>query len=241
MELGYWQIRGLGAPCRMMCAYAGLDVKEKRYGWGDAGVWFGTDKPQISAGNPLANLPYFKDGDRCVTQSNAVLKYIARKAGVAGSTESEITDIDMLLCDSYDLRDVFVNNIAYRYKGVTRTVTEYEKVKPTYLTEKAKPYFDKYDAWLKVRGADFFAGASPTVADFHIWELIDQHEIFAKDIGQPSLLESMPLLKAFYARFRALDKLTGYFASDAYTLPCNVPEFTFWSGAGSSIAPDAPK
>jgi len=224
----------------MMCAYGGLEVTETRFAWADAGTWFGTVKPDIAAQNSLANLPYFKDGGEVVTQSNAVIKYIARKVGVAGSTEAEITKNEMLLCDVYDLRDTFVNNIGYWYKMVVRNVREYQVMRPKYLAEKATPFFDKYEKWLTANQTDFFAGDSPTVADFHIWEMLDQHEIYAKDVQQSSLLTGRPKLKAFYDRFRALEQLQGYFQSDAYALPCNLPEYTFWSGAGCRIAADAP-
>ena len=47
LEVGYWDIRGLGAPLRMMCEFASVDYNPKIYGltakegdgW-DASAWF---------------------------------------------------------------------------------------------------------------------------------------------------------------------------------------------------------
>jgi len=225
-ELGYWNIRGLGAPCRMMLAYAGIQVKEKRYK--EMAEWHKGDKPELLKKNPLMNLPYYVDGDKVITQSNAVLLYIARKARLAGAGKQQ-SDVEMILCDVYDLRDAFVQ-LNYSFKKVTRTKEEFGESKSTYIEKGAGPFFDKYEKLLSSKGMPYTAGSSPTAGDFHLWEMLDQHIIFAKDVGSPSPVESRPKLKEFYERFRALEKLQSYFASDAYSLPCNVAGLSFWSG-----------
>lgn len=239
LELGYWQIRGLAAPCRMMLSYAGLEFTEVTYTGATAGDWFGTHKPQLLEKNPLMTLPYLKDGDKIVTQSNSVLLYIARKAGLAGSGADDQSKIEMLLGDCYDLRDSLVNSV-YWYKNIVRNVDEWNALKPAYF-DKVAPYFNKYEAWLKLNGTSFFVGESPTAPDFHIWEMLDQHEALAADFGKESPLASRPLLKAFYDKFRALPQLEGYFAGATYKLPANVPGMAFWTGAGSAIPDEAPK
>ena len=63
MTIGYWSIRGLGAPCRMMTMYAGVkarfelyDLKPKEGGGWDGSAWFGSKKA-LKQRNPLMNLP----------------------------------------------------------------------------------------------------------------------------------------------------------------------------------------
>jgi glutathione S-transferase len=239
IQLGYWEIRGLGAPCRMMLSYGGVEFKDTRYSWDGKGEWFGTDKPKLAEKNSLINLPYVVDGEKVVTQSNAVLNYIARKSRVTGAPYQR-TDIDMMLCDCYDLRDTFVNRM-YWYKNLVRNVKEFDDMKKEYIEKQAGPFYAKYEAWLSSKNSDFMCGKRPTVCDFHVWEILDQHEMFAKDLGQDSPLGDKPKLKEYYERFRELDKLKGYFESDAYKLPCNVPAMSFWSGPGSKPPADAPK
>jgi len=52
-------------------------------------AWFKDRKPAILAMNPLANLPYLVDGDKCVCQTNSVFYYLGEKYGLSGSTPDE--------------------------------------------------------------------------------------------------------------------------------------------------------
>jgi hypothetical protein len=73
----------------------------------------------------------------------------------------------------------------------------------------------------------YLLGNTPTAPDFHLWEMLDQHEILARGTqeakqGTPSsFLGDYSRLSKFYKAFRGLKELEGYFASDAYKLPLN--------------------
>lgn len=58
-------------------------------------------------------LPYYFDGDTKVTQSNAILRYIARKHDLCGKTEEEKVRVDMLENQAMDLRNGFTR-LCYR-------------------------------------------------------------------------------------------------------------------------------
>ena len=70
-------------------------------------------------------------------------------------------------------------------------------------------------------GTLFTAGETLTAGDFHLWEMLDQHEMLAADYGLPSPLAAYPKLAAMYAAVRAEPKLQGYFAGPLYALPVN--------------------
>eukprot|EP00965_Chrysotila_dentata_P160712 5307056-Pleurochrysis_carterae.AAC.1 len=83
LKHGYWNIRGLAAPSRMMAAYAGVEMEDVQYdivvkpeGGFDGSAWFAKDKPALAEKNPMVNLPYVHDteNDLVVTQSTAVRK-----------------------------------------------------------------------------------------------------------------------------------------------------------------------
>ena len=57
--------------------------------------------------------------------------------------------------------------------------------------------------------------------DFHLFELVDQHELLAKEESKESFLKGYPKLRSFYENVLALDELKEYFASDLYALNCN--------------------
>ena len=64
-QFGYWGIRGLGAPLRMMVLFHGgyklrcenYDLLDKQEGGYDASAWF-SKKPELKEKHPLINLPY---------------------------------------------------------------------------------------------------------------------------------------------------------------------------------------
>ena len=64
-ELGYWAIRGLAQPIRLLLNYTGTEFVDKKYevtgsapNW-DVSSWFGI---KFSLGLDFPNLPYYMDG-----------------------------------------------------------------------------------------------------------------------------------------------------------------------------------
>lgn len=138
IELGYWKIRGLGAPLRMILTYSGVSalaapISSRRIGnlicsaqaeykdeqYGDFDAWFKNRKPAILAMNPLANLPYIVDGDKCVCQTNAVFHYVGEKFNLNGSTPDEKMDNMQLLNEIYDVRNKMID-LVYPFRQVRR-------------------------------------------------------------------------------------------------------------------------
>ncbi|XP_032129571.1 glutathione S-transferase Mu 1, partial [Sapajus apella] len=81
MILGYWDIRGLAHAIRLLLEYTDSSYEEKKYTMGDApdydrSQWL---KEKFKLGLDFPNLPYLIDGAHKITQSNAILRYIARK------------------------------------------------------------------------------------------------------------------------------------------------------------------
>eukprot|EP00929_Paragymnodinium_shiwhaense_P104205 TRINITY_DN6834_c0_g1_i1.p1 TRINITY_DN6834_c0_g1~~TRINITY_DN6834_c0_g1_i1.p1 ORF type:complete len:363 (+),score=141.41 TRINITY_DN6834_c0_g1_i1:91-1179(+) len=224
-EIGYWGIRGLGAVLRMI-----LEYKEAKYvdhiysdkyvpeGKDQKGaLWFGEDKPKILEKNPLANLPYVTYGNDCVCQTNAVLNYLGQKLRLNGRSRMESLKNDQLLCEVYDVRNNMID-LVYAFKNCTRTEDEYKK-KAGELCDKGA--FAKFEAWFEKYDTEYLSGPKPLTADFHLWEMLDQHNILAERMSKPSIFDKIPKCKAFYDRFRALPSLSKYFESEAYKMPIN--------------------
>eukprot|EP00457_Paulinella_chromatophora_P010844 gb/GEZN01010961.1/.p1 GENE.gb/GEZN01010961.1/~~gb/GEZN01010961.1/.p1 ORF type:complete len:349 (-),score=35.51 gb/GEZN01010961.1/:107-1153(-) len=116
VTVGYWTIRGLGAPLRMMVMYSGVplnavnyDVKEEKPNKWDAACWFVDAKPALLEKNPLINLPYVEvDDEPPVAQTNACLAYLGRKLDLWGDTPLQIVQCEQLLCQCMDLRNEMV-------------------------------------------------------------------------------------------------------------------------------------
>ncbi|XP_073906911.1 glutathione S-transferase Mu 1-like isoform X2 [Castor canadensis] len=109
MTLGYWGFRGMTHPIRLLLEYTDSSYEEKRYTIGDAPDY---DRSQwlsekFTLGLDFPNLPYLIDGARKITQSNAILHYIARKHDLCGETEEEKIRVDIVENQVMDTRMQF--------------------------------------------------------------------------------------------------------------------------------------
>lgn len=214
MEVGYWNIRGLAAPLRMMSYYAQAPFTDVQYS--EQNPWFGNAKKRIAALNPMANLPYVIDGDTCICQSIAVYVYVAEKLGLYKG----IRDLE-LLAEVYDLRNAHIA-LVYPFVKAVRDRKEYEVAAIDLCTQTVPAAYSKLEGVLTNNGdTKYMLGDTPCAADFHIWEMLDQHEMLAKNHEQASPLASFPKLSVYYDTFKAEPTLAAYFSSPSYALPIN--------------------
>jgi len=200
MKLAYWDIRGLAHPIRMLLEYTDTKYEDKFYVCGEApnydkSCWF---DEKFKLGMDFPNLPYLEDGDRKIVQSNAILRYIARKHTLCGETEDEKVRVDMLENQAMDFRMGFVR-MCY---------TDVDKMKPGYM-ERLPESLKQFSDFLGDR--KWFAGDKITFVDFVMYDLFDQHRMFeAKCLG------NFKNLTDFLDRFEALEKIAAYMKSDRF-------------------------
>jgi len=223
LEVGYWHIRGLAAPCRMMCEYAGAKYEPKTYKvsgeahkW-DKSSWFDV-KPAMKKVNALQNLPYVKEGDRIVTQTNACIGYLGRKFDLMGSTPDEVANVEQVMCQTTDLRN---GAVGYFYCGTPDGIKAYLKG--------ASAHYDKFELWFSQVGKAFSAADRPLAGDFHLWEMLDQHIELCKAFKEADLLATRPLLAKFHTTFAALPKMQAYLNGPLHKLPIN-NKMAMWGG-----------
>ena len=102
IKLGYWGIRGLAQPIRLLLAYTGLEWENVAYV--DPTQWHGNDKQTLGLDFP--NLPYLIDGDFKLTESSAIERYVVERSGkteLFGKTAQEsarITQVIGVLLDA---------------------------------------------------------------------------------------------------------------------------------------------
>ncbi|XP_034508118.1 glutathione S-transferase Mu 4-like [Ambystoma mexicanum] len=201
MTLGYWDIRGMAQPIRLLLEYTGTEYEEKRYTCGPAPDYnkSGWLSEKENLGLDFPNLPYLIDGPLKLTQSNAILRYIARKHNLCGESESEEVRVDMTENQAMDFR-----------RGLAMIVynPNYEALKGPYLEglpEKLKQ-FSKFLGQRK-----WFAGCKVTFVDFIMYEALDQHRML-----EPTCLESFSNLENFLHEFEALEKMDAYMKSSRF-------------------------
>ncbi|XP_069798214.1 glutathione S-transferase Mu 1-like isoform X2 [Narcine bancroftii] len=185
----------------MLLEYTSTPYEEKFYSCGDAPAYdrkAWTDV-KMKLGLDFPNLPYLIDGDTKLTQSNAIMRYIARKHDLVGKTDAEKVCVDMLENQVMDLRMGFVY-LTYS--------PDFEKQKPDYM-KKLPVLLKQCSDFLGKR--PWFAGDEITFVDFLMYELLDVHRAF-----EPKCLDEFQNLMDFITRFEALEKIAAYMKSDRF-------------------------
>nr|XP_004659083.1 glutathione S-transferase Mu 2 [Jaculus jaculus] len=214
MTLGYWDLRGLAHAIRLLLEYTDSSYEEKRYTMGDAPDY---DRSQwlnekFKLGLDFPNLPYLIDGTHKITQSNAILRYIARKHNLCGETEEERIRVDILENQTMDTR-MQMAMVCYS--------PDYEKQKPE-LLKSIPEKMSLYSQFLGTR--PWFAGDKITYADFLAYDVLDQHRIL-----EPKCLDAFPNLKDFMARFEGLKKISAYMKTSRFLPRPLFAKMAFWN------------
>ncbi|CAH8287183.1 unnamed protein product [Schistosoma turkestanicum] len=195
-KLGYWKIRGLVQPARLLLEYVGEKYEERLYDQNDGDVW---KDEKFKLGLEFPNLPYYIDGDIKLTQSNAIIRYIADKHNMLGGCPKERAEISMLEGAVLDIRGG-VSRIAYN--------KEYETLKIDFL--------NKLPSMLKMfedRLSDkrYLNGDKITHPDFMLYDALDV--ILYMD---PKCLDAFPKLVSFKQRIEDLPQIKNYLNSSRF-------------------------
>ena len=76
IKFGYWKIRGLGEPIRLLLKYAAADFEDEIFECGDApefsrSCW---NDVKFKLELDFPNLPYLKDGDVKLSQTISIIQ-----------------------------------------------------------------------------------------------------------------------------------------------------------------------
>jgi len=130
-----------------------------------------------------------------------------------------------VLFQAFDLR-----NAAVRIFYSEGSKEKFDREIDSYLNEGCVLHYNKFEGWLRNQGKKFMVrDEGPTTADFHVRELLDQHELFGKWLGKPNLFlvhedgseSRWPLLKEYYQRFKELEGVKRYMQTGKAALPVN--------------------
>jgi glutathione S-transferase len=172
-------------------------------------------------------LPYYKDNANGVvlTQTNAILYYIADKNGMCGSSPSARANTIMLVEGLRDWINAFFD-VTYcnapwceiqddvHKEGEEQALIlspRFKLLSTTYLEDTLPRHLKIYaDILLKTDG-QWLTGDTLTYADFVLYEYLDQHCIFCD-----SCLDTFPPLLEFMASFVALPKIQAYLDSEEF-------------------------
>jgi len=199
----YWKTRSLGQPVRLILGYGKVDFEDRMYvvddtppfsrsSWYDVKHTIGLDFP---------NLPYLIDGEVKITQSNAILRYLARKLDLIGETEEQLIRMDLIENQAMDFRSGFWN-LCY---GSNKD--NFKQNSDDYR-EKVKSILVMFDRFLGTTHK-WFAGGKLTFVDFIMYEALDQLRLFDE-----KLLVPYDNLKNFMISFKTLPEVREFMESE---------------------------
>ena len=215
-ELGYWGIRGLAQPIRFLLVHADVTFSEVRFGINqdgtavnDESLDWQTYKSTLEM--PFPNLPYIIEktgsGDIKLSQSNSIMRYLARRFDYYGDTDSDQTSIDILQDEAYDFRNAIIDTV-YTL-GV-----EYQATYDNFKATTAPKYLDGFEKYLLAHEEhSHFVGSRLSLVDFILYELICQISVMIKG----SVTDSChPSLFSFINAFRQLPRINEYMGREEY-------------------------
>ena len=201
VKIGYWKIRGLISPVRYLLEYLGVEYEDVQYEQGD-GPEFSRDawlSVKQSLGLDFPNIPYLFHKDVHITESQAILRYIANEfapASFSGKDSRDKAYVDMIFSVVGDIKSAVTMSF---YTGDPDTIKRAQ--------DERWPAVEKY-----LGDKAFFAGDYVTFVDFFVWEQIELFEWFSKG----EFMKQYPKLAAYHARVAALPKFAEYIKSDRF-------------------------
>jgi hypothetical protein len=217
--LGYWSIRGLAAPLRMLLSASGVcywvamyDVLEDGdEGW-NMNSWKADKAWMKQQCNPFMNLPFLIDvqEQEVLVQTNALMSYLGRELNMMGSTKLEMAKCEELMCEIYDVRNTMVGFVY----GASGTADG--------CVGGAQASMKKLEVHLGRSAATCLVGNKLTAPDFHLYEMLFQYDALARHYKLGDFLESYPKLAAYKTCIERLPELQSYLNSSLHKeLPFN--------------------
>ena len=237
-KLGYWKMRGVVHPIRLMMEYAGASYVDVLYEQGEGPEFsrlsWTEARKELQQSNPLINLPYLIDTKQLsapLSESRAILLYVARELDLHGSTVQERADADnvvfaaegfvcftfsflslslLLLVHSFTLflflslfLSLFLQIFALLLLVCAIPRTSRPVVPP--LSPLSPSLLAPFEAWLAARSSSWLASARVSYADFFFYELMAQLLALS-----PRLRDLAPRSAALHDRVHELPALVRY-------------------------------
>ena len=195
-EVIYFAVHGRAEPIRLLLALAGQPFKNRPF---ERDAW-----PKVKAEMPLGQVPVLverdENGERMIPQSQAILRHLARRFGLAGKTEDEMVAIDVVAETALDAGSGLSPLIYGPARGDAAAFAKhFGDVWPVHGKRLEKLLAQNST------NSGFFVGSSATYGD--IWAFQVLHANLAL---QPSCLDAFPTLRAFHDRIAALPQLKPY-------------------------------
>lgn len=200
MQLCYWDMRGKAQTIRYLLEYLSLPYEEKKYPMDKTSEWFEHDKLNFPTAFP--NLPYLIDNEKYITETEAILQYLCKKAerrDLLGKTEDDQITVAVTRGVLTDLL-FWIKDLAYD--------KSYEKIRDEVLSTKCEPKLAQFN---KFMGKKAFLHGYITYVDFLLYQALDMLCMM-----KPDILSKYDNLKKFQRKFAEQNFMQDYIKSSRY-------------------------
>jgi len=200
----YFDLQGKGEVTRLLLNAGNIDFEDFRFSFDD---W-----AEIKPTTPFGQVPVLHwDGEE-IAQSMAIARFVARKVGMAGRSDLEFVQADMIACHT---EDVWSKLPGLRF---SKTQEDRETNANAFLKEFLPVWLKPLETVLEKRGGDWFAGSAATFAELSVMVLLDflhePEEMAFKEMDnldeRCKVLDDFPLVKANYERTCALPSVADW-------------------------------
>lgn len=163
-KLVYFPARGRAEAIRVACALGGIEIEDLRY----PGEQIYAKKASGELAPPFNQFPFWMDANgQSLAQSGAILRYVAKKAGLVPSDDFEAAVMDSISEQCNDVASAIYNIVYFGTKSKEERAVELEK----FTTERLPNMLAGVVKYLGDR--DSFSSSLPvTVADISVFCLV---------------------------------------------------------------------
>ncbi|XP_046431129.1 glutathione S-transferase-like [Neodiprion fabricii] len=197
-KLTYFAIAGLAEPIRFLLSYGGIDYEDNRVPHEN---W-----PAIKPQTPFGQVPILEVDGKTLYQSNAIVRFLANKLKLFGSSELEHFEVDAHVETIGDLRSLLFN-------WTWAETPENKIAKEAEIRKKAAFYLGKLEASVKENGG-YFVGGKLSAADI---VFAGFNYVFSYILGN-EFLADYPNLKNLVEKVNALPGIKSHIAKRPKTL-----------------------
>lgn len=193
-SLTYFRGRGRAETTRWMLAAAGIAFRN-----------VAIDTPEqlaelrASGKLPFDQMPLLEMDGHCLSQSSAMTRYLARRAGLYGKDDTDAVRCDLIVGVSADLAEAALQ-AAFKPSAVVAVAD---------LKARFAKFGPRFEAQIQMLGSGFCAADQMTFADVILAEALNGYLDWC-----PGILDDTPGLKAMYQTVIATDGIAAYLASE---------------------------
>eukprot|EP01016_Furgasonia_blochmanni_P054542 TRINITY_DN9003_c0_g1_i2.p1 TRINITY_DN9003_c0_g1~~TRINITY_DN9003_c0_g1_i2.p1 ORF type:complete len:277 (+),score=63.88 TRINITY_DN9003_c0_g1_i2:61-831(+) len=209
---GYWNMRGAGQPLVFLMEYLGIKYQEKRYKTDDYADWFKRDR--VALKTPFPNLPYIKDGNFELAESEAISLYLCLKAGRPELVKRP-TYVEQA---KYIETRSQVMKLRKRFMFLMADTDEYETKRETVYQEEIKPGLRQLNEHLKGKT---YLEKDITYVDFVFFEFLE----LMRRVEGNSFLKEFENIEKYHEEMRSIPQIASYLSSDRFIHKKFMPHF----------------